>query len=159
MTHDIDIRPALPSSLAQALDDDGSAMRWTRKRWASVTAQLAMGEAFEVRVGGELAAIGGFIPDHDIDGAPVTQVWMLAGPALRDRARLRAGLDGMNAVLDVAGERHGRLICLVRADLPKACKLVRLCGFRLPMRGIIARGWLIGRRDPDGVRLQEELAA
>lgn len=157
MEYSVNIRPARATSLHDVLDDDGLPMRWTRKRWARAAAQIAMGESFEIEVDGVLAALGGFVPDTAPNGEPLTQVWLFTGSALSDRRLTRTAIDAMNAVLDVANERHGELICLTRADLPKAQKLTRLCGFELPLNGI--GEWLVGRRFFDGAETQKELAA
>lgn len=153
MDYPISIETARVTSLHDVLDDDGTPMRWTRRRWARADAQIAMGESFEIRVGGVLAAIGGFVPD----GRFQTQVWMFAGPALADRGRIRAGLDAMCAVLDVAADRHRGLYCLVRADLPKARKLSRLCGWIFTAAPV--NGWLMAVRSPEPALSLQEMAA
>ncbi|CAK9035071.1 Uncharacterized protein SCF082_LOCUS21131, partial [Durusdinium trenchii] len=124
LQHELTISPASHASLKDVYGNDGAPLSWTRRLWRAAVAQCNMTEAYEVRIDGALAAIGGFSARDDLG---VTEVWGFPGPALR--AHLRLALDGVTAVLAAAAERHGALMCRVLSGQQANQKYVSILGF------------------------------
>ncbi len=94
---------------------------------ARIMEQLAQSEGWEVRVKGELAALGGFAWRDDLDAF---EAWLAAGPALRPS--LRASIDALGGVLDVQLGR-GAIFARIKAGADASLRLCHLIGFdRVP---------------------------
>lgn len=118
MTNALEITPAKKASLAEA--------RWAHHDVACFEQQLdACERTWEVRIAGELVAIGGFRTDPDLDAR---EVWMLPGEALKRYPR--AGMDALAALLDVEIEMQGMpIFARISETAEKSQRFCRLVGF------------------------------
>lgn len=116
MSLSIDILPARPESLAEADRRDVPVSVYEQ--------QIASSDAWEIRVGGELAAIGGFEPDA---ASGMREVWMCGGNALR--SHLRASLDAIGGFMDAQRDKSGPIFARVDAASAKSQRFCRLVGF------------------------------
>tara|TARA_R110002073_G_scaffold76548_6_gene185850 strand:- start:3295 stop:3846 length:552 start_codon:yes stop_codon:yes gene_type:complete len=125
---DLDISAATPASLTHVHGDDGARVPPDSRRMEAYRAQLAIGEAYEVRRKGELVCLCGFGWREDLQAM---EGWFLSGPAMK--RFVRAGIDAAAGIAMAVWQRHGAVIARVRqAGAPgadRSARLVRLMGF------------------------------